>query len=373
MGHWQRRPTGQVRVFVCKDGKKSCVPRKLVAHLDSEPDHNIEAWIEEYERRLGIEKALRSEITDLRLLRLVERYCAYLGRRKSEKTVRQHRSCLLYHVLPFLVAGDPPAHDPNQWPPRAPKLLEHLESKGIGGPTIRVCNVALRKFWGFLQDEGVVLASVTLRLRPPVIERRKTPLKRKVEPAEVLKWARECRSDEVKLMGLLGYFFSLRPQETFALMPSDFRAGSSVSGLDCCKSMAKLGMFSRLAVNVTRQRSDSGVTKDPKVDSKGWVACFDGVAAKMVVELLKDRKPDEALFTAHNRTLFHRWSEGGIKDVTLKDLRRASLYWLGHNSGIQPVELMKHARHVDFETTTLYLRRPEERIEESTNYLDLDA
>ncbi len=56
----------------------------------------------------------------------------------------------------------------------------------------------------------------------------------------------------------------------------------------------------------------------------------------------------------------------------MKDLRRASIYWLGHHTNIGIIELKSHARHKRVDTTALYLRRPEEQIDE-LDALDLDA
>jgi hypothetical protein len=67
------------------------------------------------------------------------------------------------------------------------------------------------------------------------------------------------------------------------------------------------------------------------------------------------------------------WSKSGIKDIALKDLRRASLYWLGHYTNITLVGLQSHARHADPKTTALYYRRPDEEFEGSLDELDLDA
>ena len=53
---------------------------------------------------------------------------------------------------------------------------------------------------------------------------------------------------------------------------------------------------------------------------------------------------------------------GGYPGMTLKDLRRASLYWLGHYSSVDLVALKNHARHRNVETTSLYTRRPLEDV-----------
>ncbi len=68
------------------------------------------------------------------------------------------------------------------------------------------------------------------------------------------------------------------------------------------------------------------------------------------------------------------WKKAGINKITLKDLRRASLYWLGHYSELNFVDLKNHARHSQPSTTPLYVRRPEEAFDEVGGaMLDLDA
>ena len=56
----------------------------------------------------------------------------------------------------------------------------------------------------------------------------------------------------------------------------------------------------------------------------------------------------------------------------MKDLRRASLYWLGHHTQLGLIELKSHARHSKSDTTLLYLRRPNEELDEVDD-LNLEA
>jgi hypothetical protein len=66
------------------------------------------------------------------------------------------------------------------------------------------------------------------------------------------------------------------------------------------------------------------------------------------------------------------YADWAFEDFAPKDLRRASLYWLGHETQISLLQLMKHARHSSTETTLKYLRRPAESLEE-WSVLDLEA
>jgi hypothetical protein len=143
--------------------------------------------------------------------------------------------------------------------------------------------------------------------------------------------------------------------------------------------MKEMKLFNRLVVHIREQKTDgkigSSASSEPKAHSKGWVGCFNEQAAREIVELLTGFGPTQPLFSVtNNRTLYKYWQQDGIQGITLKDLRRASLYWLGHHSNFskEPIKLMKHARHKRIDTTMLYLRRPEESLEGNL-VLDLDA
>lgn len=175
------------------------------------------------------------------------------------------------------------------------------------------------------------------------------------------------------MMALLGFFFSLRTQELFALRPMDFRAGSQASFLECCKVMGRFKLFSKFAVHVHRQRKKNGEFNHPKSYSNGWFSCFHEQGAKEIVKRLKVIEDKEQLIFDHlpdwNIKL---WKRKGIPNITLKDLRRASLYWLGHQNDIDLVALKHHARHSKVDTTMLYLRRPGEEVDGGFE-LDLDG
>ena len=177
----------------------------------------------------------------------------------------------------------------------------------------------------------------------------------------------------MKLMGLLGYFFSMRPQETFGIRRGDFISKPEKVGvLDCVKYMTKAGLFNKFAVFIDRQRAASGKLVDPKSGSRGHVACFNDQAAKLVVELIREFEKDESIFKNANRHLYDIWESAGL-GLTLKDLRRSSLRYLGLDTrlGETPLHLKEHARHSDFNTTLLYLRAPKKELDESS-FDDLD-
>ena len=375
MAFWNRKRS-YVYVYTYRDGRQVALPRSQVTHLDSEPDHNINAWVQQYE--LQYEK--RSITPDHLLLessplaKLVRSYENFLSSRgKSANTVSWHVRLLRDHAIPFFLEGKQPLSEPATWPSKSIKLLEWLQGRDMSPDNIVRTNIALKGFYNFISDEGFIAPGVSLRLRRPVIRKKNTPLKVSLTPSDVLRFAKKCGDSEVKLMLLVGYFCSLRPQETFGLAPSDFRAGSPVLELECSRAMKKAGLYDRLVVNISKQLSPEGHLKGPKSQSKGWVACFDEKAARMIVAELMHRVPSKRLFTTHSRTLFKTWSAKGYPGVTLKDLRRSSLLWLGHHSALQLTQLVKHARHSRIETTMLYLRRPEEHLEQQEISFDLDA
>jgi hypothetical protein len=134
--------------------------------------------------------------------------------------------------------------------------------------------------------------------------------------------------------------------------------------------MHRLHLYDKFAINITKQRTQEGTITKPKAFSVGWVACFNEAAARAVVTHIKAMGTEE-LFPQRNDWLFEHWKKFGIPGITLKDLRRSSLYYLGHRVGMEFSGLSAHARHAKPETTMLYLRRPEENMESLD--LDLDA
>lgn len=376
MAHWQRRNSGYVYIYTRKNGRQKALPRKQVKHLDGQEDHNIEAWVKQWEEQYENKTITPDKILfdNSELSQYIKAYLGYLKSRKRKAgTIEQHDRMLRRYVIPFFLENNPPLRDPQQWPGKSIKFLSWLEEKKVTAPVIHRCNVALKGIYNYLVDEGIVQTGLAIRLRHPVPDDQSlTPLQFTLSPDEVLKFVNDTKVNQLKLMALLGYFFSLRPQEVFALQLSNFKASGKQLPLECCKTMNKIGLFGRLAVNIISQRDNSSNISTPKKESGGWVACFNEEAARLIVELIKSNDPSDLILTQKNRWLYDQWKMHGIKDITLKDLRRASIYWLGHSISIQPIELMKHARHQTLETTMLYLRRPEEQLESITEF-SLDA
>ena len=95
-----------------------------------------------------------------------------------------------------------------------------------------------------------------------------------------------------------------------------------------------------------------------------WVAAIsflvDKDAATLLSEMVRNAENSLIIDTFKPDYWVKKWSKYGIPGVTLKDLRRASLYWLGHYSNLTFNGLRNHARHTNYDTTLLYTRRPEE-------------
>lgn len=408
MAHWKPKTVkGRTYVFVYtyRAGRQTQVkPRSSYAHLDAFlPDpaqhHNIDTWVADWAAKNEKTKKPEAAIlfSDDRLAKYIADYETYLRvrRGRSDKTYGNYSSWLRRYVVPYFLSLPQPLKDPQTWPGASIRLLDYLENRGCNPPLIRGCNNALRGLWTWLLEEHLVTGSEQLHLRAPLAEDDEgaTPLPRPVPPEEVLQFVRTVtrkpakgkhkQSDAVrnaKLLALLGYFFSLRPQESFGLTPADFRAGPVAQALACGKAMQGLQLFDRLAVDVQRQRTHRGSLTPPKAHSKGYVSCFNAEAAQLLVGLLNEQADTtKGLFKVRNRELYKQWAlvteDTSLADIDLKDLRRASLYYLGHETGFQGAHilLMKHARHKEFETTMLYLRRPEECAPAVPGKLDLGA
>lgn len=367
MAHWQRRKSGLVYVYTFRDGKQVALPRDQTRHLDGEPDTNIQYWVDNWSAaNEGTEPRRGGELTDVELLRLLQQFETYSLTVRAQKTVAEHCGNLRRYVLPFFASEEV---EPNHWPFRSIRLITHLTEQGLQPRHINACNIALRKFWKYLTEEGI--AQGDLRLRGAGRRPEATPLRYTITPQQVL--SHVYGTPELRFIALVGFFFSLRPEEITAIRPGDLRAGSTASALECCRVMRTYKHFDRLAVYVSRQISQAERRpKSPKSGSKGFVACFSEKAAREIVQYARGRPVGEPILTHTIDWYYHLWRRSGFPDATIKDMRRASLYWLGHDGGLDYAALKNHARHRNPMTTALYLRRPEEDAGQWEE-LDLDA
>ena len=366
------KKTGKVRLYEFDGIQQKSLPRSKSLHLDGQPVEVIQNYINQFNKP-KIVGVSNETLTDH-----VIRFCKYERdmRKLDPSTIKCKEHLLLTYVIPYFLSVD--AKDPNKWGSKCVKLVDYLIAKKLSQNQIVKCNVALTGLWSFMQDEQIVYSSMKLRLRKPLSSiKADTPLQFTLTPQDVIAYARNVDSSEMAFLALVGYFCSLRTQETLALTRNDFRAGSIASELECCKVMRGRRLFDKLAVNIVKQKSKSLKINDakPKSGSKGWVSCFSDVAAKMIIANIKELEVTAAgdpLVRFSVDYNIKRWRSSGIKGITLKDLRRASIYWLGHHTEMGLIELKSHARHNKTDTTALYLRRPNESIE-STDELDLEA
>jgi len=282
---------------------------------------------------------------------IVEEFLAYKATHKDPKTMTQYRSYLA-RLGPYM--GWPL----DSWPLKTNGFAKYCASMGWTRASAFKMRQNLLSFWYWCRDTGKVLGYLHI-LKVPKPDA-PTPLKAVLTAEMVLQWDLES---DLRYLALLCYFFSLRPQESIAILGSDYSAGSKAVDLECCKVMKEIGLYSRLAVYVERQKH-SEVVPNVKAGSKGWVACFDETAAREIVRLAK------TVETPYRMDSYQRRWKGAEMGCTLKDLRRSSLYWLGHYSQINVVQLKNHARHKSLETTSKYVRRPDV---EADRGLDLDS
>ena len=359
MSTWYRKRGKQVVVFIREDNKNKQLSRDLTRHLDNQPDHNIDHWVREWEIKNGAPLAL----SDAHISGLLEKYLAYLitDRKRNPHTVSEHRRHLISHVIPYFLGQG--LTDLNQWGAVSVQMLASLREQGLTNGQIYRCNVALRLFYKWLAEERVVFTDKIMLRSPDMSDYQKTtPLKILLPPDQVISLADKTENQSYALSLLLGYFCSLRSQELFGLKVGDLRTGEPARGLECSKTIKSLGLFDGMVVHIDRQKDKKKVEAAPKNNSKGWVSCFNRDAAIRIVGLLKETPPEEFVLKLEPNIFYSSWPF----DFAPKDLRRASLYWLGHNTNMTIVQMMKHARQRSYEALSLYLRRPEESLKEWT-------
>ncbi len=269
-------------------------------------------------------------------------------------TVKPHARNLIYFALPYFF-HEMAVVNLGDIPQLSVKLNAFLRTDmNLPNSKIKAIQMSLRMFWRWLEEERIVEGKLILR-RTAQIEAT-TPLKFTPLPEDILRWS--SPHEDLRLLLLLAYFFSLRPQEIFALKVGHFIAGPLANVQEPSRVMREAGLFDRLLVRIVAQRSRRIGLKTPKAGSRGLVACFEERAAQRIVDILKRSSRDALLFPYGNDWYYKKWRRHGFPNLTLKDCRRASLYWLGHYSKLDIVALRNHARHSDIETTALYTRRP---------------
>ena len=354
MAWWQRQREKFVYVYYRVGGRATALARCRTKHLDGLNDAAIEIWVKDWQQKYA-----RNCQPNCGIGKYIDKYCRHLkDKGRAPKTIWEHRYSLTQYALPFFLKRNPVIENPNHWPSRSLKFSNYIVN--VRRQSLHTCRKvlsALRLFYKFLEEEGVVYTGMPLRIRYQARPAPQTPLKRAITPDEVLAFARQA-PDEFGMLAVIGYFFSLRTFELMALRPADFIAGNRALDLECCRVLMTYGLFDRLAVRIHRQRSAEGEFREPKRASFGFVACFNREAAEWLVPRLNSRPTTELLFPHLPDVNIAKWRRYGIPGVTLKDLRRSSIYHLGHYSKVELIALKGHARHRFATTTELYLRRP---------------
>lgn len=355
MAYWYRKNGKYVTVYFehPDTGVQTQLKRKATKHLDRQPDQAIELWVEEWARLNEAKEARRDTIgATPEQENAFKGFLLHLEKEdeRARNTLRNYRRWLKWAVEYF--REEPLA----SWPKTSRGFGTWLLSeKRVSESETKAANRAIAKFWRWAEEEELPGVEGVLKVKGGKKRYKPTPLQRTMTPDEALALAWRAPSP-FNLMVLVGYFMSLRPQETFALTPDNFLAGKEAAALECNLVLGQHGLYNRLAYYVEEQIVDTGDEDDPKDYSFGWVGCFDERAARLIIRLLEnftgfDKKPNH---------YYNLWRQSKASDFTLKDLRRASIYWLGHYTTLPPGALQNHARHQSIETTQLYMRRPGE-------------
>lgn len=336
------------------------IPRALTKHLDGQPLAVAEEWVQDWERRHGktVQRSARIHLRpDDKLTALWAQYQTHQGQRSSrrERTAQKETLLLEKHIAPYFV-GEHGKKDPAQWHSLVPGFHDYLFTRFKGRATIQKTLWTLERFGAYLVFKQHM--TFPFAVQPPAQGNAKvTPLKVRLSPDEVLKYAKQDRA--CALMVLLGYFAALSPSELFALERADLLTGD-VAEVECktLKGLRKHGLGSRLGVRVNKTLSHAGVDLLTKNDYRtGVVNVWNADAAKMIAALMKEA-PEGRLFP-HSRSHNEKAFRLGVKlGCTPHDLRRASCLYLGREKRLELTLLQEHMRHAEIETTMLYCREP---------------
>lgn len=370
---FQRKPGKKVErvcVYYFKDNRQVVLPRKLTKHLDGKADWEVEDWMRWYAAvHQIVSRRTYQELGSCE--KLLDRFLKHLELQKLNKgTIRIYETGLRM-ALPHFTTEE----NFDAWYLLTGQLYDHLGKLAISAEQHNRANQSFGAFYRWLQLQGIVTHRHGLMLMNRPSERSKTPLKKVLEPSEVLAWVKAQTIPELQFMALAGFFFSLRTGETFGARKSDFLAGARARSFEAAKVLTEVGMPCSLVINVQNCRRPDGSFHTPtELKRGGIVGCFDKRAAEMLVKLVNTRDDNLIIHDRKPDYWMKLWGVRGISGVSLKDLRRASLYWLGHYSKISLVGLQNHARHTDPKTTALYYRRPEEEFDGGgDDLLDLEA
>lgn len=212
MAFW-RLKQNQVYVLYWDGTKQRSLPRKKTKHLDGLSTEVIGEWVQRWSNLNEVQK-VRPDLTPIPLDwdTHTKRFAEYMLTVKSrdQSTVDDHTRHILT-ALPFFIDADCTsfADFPNHSRKLGPWLRDHAHKSSR---RIYAINQSMKLFWSWLDAEG--LAEGTLRLTAGYKVANKTPLQHTLTPDEMLHL---FTRPDIRLIAILGYFFSLRPQEILAV------------------------------------------------------------------------------------------------------------------------------------------------------------
>lgn len=366
MAQFRRRRGTKVYVYYCTNGRQIQLPRKETKHLDKLPDAAVLQWVEDWEQDNGkpkdrIRRAwLRPEDRLFILWEGYKKHQLSLGGVRATTFAQTNRT-FNGHLLPYFI-GKHEQKDPSKWYSLVPGLFEHLLGAGLAQSSIKKVLQVLGHFGRWMVYQQILDYPFTI-VAPKAPNHKVTPLKKRMAPEDIL----HCRLDDkheipLKLLVMIGYFFSLRPSELFALERADFMTGDAAR-LSCraFAGLQSVGCGSGLSVVVSKTLVDGSESKPlTKSDhSYGVVNCWDKRAAQSIAAALKSL-PEGRIVGGSRSWLDRAWKDN-IKillNLTAHDLRRASILYLGRTIRVPLITLQEHARHAEIETTLLYTRDP---------------
>lgn len=366
--NWHREPDGRIRLFE-RGTKGRKWPREECRPFDAMTDEQVEAWTQNYNAQVHIQAA--GVGTSGRLSALIQEWKTHLetkGRHYetvSEKVRHAYRAGRYFEALTDNI---------RLWPQHSINLATHLLSEEHSLlETAKTQNDA-RAFWEWLKKhKRMVSGALDLDQVVGYAVQNQTPLQFTVTPEQVLKFARETPIFEFKVAVLVAFFAGLRPQEVYALKRDQFYSKDIARNSPSGEVMRSIGLYDGLMVDVRRNRGKrSGDVRDPKKGSFGLVSVHNKEAAAYLVSLIGKMDPDIVLFKYTNSYYQHDWRKDGYPGLTVRDLRRAGIYWLGHFSQIKLESLKNWARHKKIQTTSLYFRQPYASPTTTQDVLELD-
>ncbi|MBA2680993.1 MAG: hypothetical protein H0U76_21680 [Ktedonobacteraceae bacterium] len=348
------------------DPAKGCnvkIPRKHIRQLDGASDDDIQRFINLYiqTHRLGAERVAKrylapTDEAEFTFEQFLNEYSKLRNTRPITRNTERYRWDK--YIVPFFVM-ERSLKDVRAWENVLTEFAPHLmANSGLQINQIKKVLGLLKRFSIYLVSHRILTRRWELIL-PTENRASATPLPSELEPNTVLQFMRTATPRHALLAGL-GFFASLRPEESFALTRAHFLTGSLAK--DRAKTytrFAQYGLGSGLSIFIDIVLSADGLDEPKTAYSKAVVNVWDKDAAVLIASLIKELPTGAVLFDGRSRdTLFKSWRKWGIPGYTLHDLRRASGLHLGRRVDIPVTLLQDHLRHADIKTTQLYMRAP---------------